>query len=82
MFLSRYHFPIYLMHTIFTAGVRILMQKAGMHNYWLHVAVGMLAGIAAPIFIAKIMEKTGWMNIVLYPSQTVKKLKQRAAAAR
>ena len=82
MFVSRYNFPIYLMHTIFTAGVRIMLQRAGIHNYWLHVAAGMLVGIAVPVLIAKIMEKTGWMNIVLYPSQTLKKLKQKAAAAR
>lgn len=82
LYISRYSFPIYLLHTFFTAGARILMQKAGMHNYWVHVAAGMLLGVAPPLLAAIIMEKTGWMNIVLYPTQTYKKLKQKRAAAR
>ncbi|MBR5110735.1 MAG: acyltransferase [Clostridia bacterium] len=80
LYISRYSFPIYLLHTFFTAGVRILLQKAGIHNYALHVGIGMLLGVALPLLIAIIMEKTVWLNFVLYPSQTLKKLKQQRAA--
>lgn len=82
LYISRYSFPIYLLHTFFTAGARILLQKAGIHSYALHVTVGTLLGVALPLLIAIIMEKTGWMNIVLYPSHTLKKLKQKYAEAR
>lgn len=82
LYINRYSFPIYLMHTIFTAGVRIALQKVGIHSYVIHVATGMLVGVVCPLLIAVIMEKSGWMNIVLYPSQTLKKLKQKRAAAR
>ena len=81
LYVSRYSFPIYLMHTFFTAGIRIVLQKVGIHSYGVHVAVGMLVGVALPVLIAMIMEKTVWLNIVLYPSQTLKKLKQKRAAA-
>lgn len=81
LYINRYSFPIYLLHTFFTAGVRIALQKVGMHSYGIHVAAGMLVGVVCPLLIAIVMEKTGWMNIVLYPSQTVKKLKQKRAAA-
>ena len=79
LFINRYSFPIYLMHTIFTAGARILMEKAGLHSYWVHVAAGMLVGLTIPILAAVIMEKTKWMNFVLYPSQTIKQLKKKRA---
>ena len=82
LYISRYSFPIYLLHTFFTAGARILLQKAGIHSYTLHVTIGTLLGIVLPLLIAIIMEKTGWMNIVLYPSHTLKKLKQKHAKAR
>ena len=81
LYVSRYSFPIYLMHTFFTAGIRIVLQKVGIHSYGVHVAVGILVGVALPVLIAMIMEKTVWLNIVLYPSQTLKKLKQKRAAA-
>lgn len=35
--LSRYSFPIYLLHTIFTAGFRIVLLKIGVNNYLSHV---------------------------------------------
>ena len=81
LYINRYSFPIYLTHTFFTAGIRILLQKAGINSYWIHVAVGTALGLALPILAAGIMEKTVWMNIVMYPSQTLKKLKQKRAAA-
>ena len=80
LYINRYSFPIYLLHTIFTAGVRILMHKAGIHSYIVHVVAGMLAGVVFPLLLAIVMEKTVWMDIVLYPSQTLKKLKQKNQA--
>lgn len=47
--LSRYSFPIYLLHTIFTAGFRIVLLKIGVSNYLLHVLLGIIVGIRIPI---------------------------------
>ena len=47
--LSRYSFPIYLLHTIFTAGFRIVLLKIGVSNYLLHVLLGIIVGIRNPI---------------------------------
>ncbi len=76
LFISRYSFPVYLLHTFFTAGVRIGLKKAGILDYGIHVAVGTAAGVAIPLLVAIAMEKTGWMNVLLYPTRTMKQWKK------
>ncbi|MBR0408805.1 MAG: acyltransferase [Clostridia bacterium] len=81
LFICRYNFPIYLMHTVITAGIRIVLLRVGVHSYAVHVALGMLLGVALPIAAAKVMDKMVWPNLVLYPTQTFKKLKKKRGGA-
>ena len=41
-FLSKYTFPIYLMHTIFSAGIRIVLLKLNFNNFYIHFILGLV----------------------------------------
>lgn len=69
--LSRYSFPIYLLHTIFTAGFRIVLLKIGVNNYLLHVLLGIIVGIGIPIIGMNIIKNCKILLFIFYPSSTV-----------
>ncbi|MBR8299728.1 acyltransferase [Burkholderia dolosa] len=43
--------PIYLMHILVMAGVRIVLMRAGITNLAVHLALGTLAGVAIPMAV-------------------------------
>ena len=75
--LKNYTFQIYLLHTIFAAGFRIVLLKVGISNYAIHFIIGLIASIIIPIIIAKICEKTKYLNFFFYPLKTLKKIKNK-----
>lgn len=75
--ISKNTFPIYLMHTMFSAGIRIVLLKLGVINFYLHFVLGLILGIFGPIIVAIILEKTKYGNFVLYPLKTVKQIKEQ-----
>ena len=56
--MTRYTMPIYLMHTIFAAGVRSVLFKLGITAAVIHVPVGLMASFLGPILAAEIMKRT------------------------
>lgn len=74
---SKYSFQIYLVHTMVTAAVRIVLVKLGIQFAWIHFIFGTGIGLGATIFGAYICEKTVILNIVFFPEATVKKLRSR-----
>lgn len=77
LFINKYSFPIYLLHTIFTAGVRIALNQVGMTNYWIHITVGMLFGVIFPFLGAWITNKIPVVDFFLYPSKNINRLKNK-----
>lgn len=73
--ISKYTFPIYLMHTIFSAGIRIVLLKIGINNFYIQFIFGFIFGIICPIIVAKILENLKYGNIILYPTKTLKELR-------
>ena len=73
--LSKYVMPIFLTHTIFAASLRSLLLKININSIVIHIVLGLVASIIFPIFLAKFLEKTVYFNIILYPLQTIRKLK-------
>ena len=65
--MAKYTFPIYLMHTTFSAGIRIALLKIGIYNFYIHFILGLTLGITMPI-----IEKIKYGNIILYPINTIK----------
>ena len=70
--LSAYTMPIFLMHTIFAAGLRSVLFKMGIHSLWLHSICGISVSFLGPILAAKIMKRTNWLEFFLYPTKVIK----------
>ena len=68
----RYNMPIFLMHTIFAAGTRIILFKIGIRDPWVHIVAGLAASFLGPSLAGWIMGKTKYLNFFLYPSKYVK----------
>lgn len=71
-FLARYTMPIYLMHTIFAAPCRIVLQGIGIQNAMIHIIVGLTASFVGPIVAACIMKRFRILNFFLQPNKYVK----------
>lgn len=69
--LARYILQIYLLHTIFAAGVRIVLMKLGVMNAPIHLVLGFAASFVGPVVCAWIAERTKVLNLVFYPSKTI-----------
>lgn len=60
-------FPIFLMHTIFAAGIRSILLKAGITNEVVHIVLGIAGSIAFPVAAAEIMRKSKWLYFLIQP---------------
>lgn len=67
-FFSRYTMEIFLMHTIFAAGIRIILIKMEITNAIIHIMLGFIFSLFVPILIAKIIEKSKIMKFFIYPN--------------
>lgn len=72
-----YTFQIFLLHTIFAAGIRIILLKFKIQNYFIHFIVGILASIYLPVFVSKISEKIKYTQILFFPTRTIQQIKER-----
>lgn len=74
---AKYSFQIYLLHTMVTAAMRIVLVKIGYTNQWIQFFVGWIVGLAVTMFVAWFCERTVIFNIFFFPERTVKKLKKK-----
>lgn len=72
-FLSKYTMSIFLMHTIFAAGIRIFLIKIGIMNAVIHLLVGFCASVFLPIISEIIMQKNKILYFLIYPNQVLKR---------
>ena len=75
-FICKYTFPIYLMHTMFSASIRIVLLKVGVYNFYIHFILGLTMGMLMPVLVTIILEKIKYGEIILYPLKTIKKIKE------
>ena len=71
-YLSKYMLPIYLLHTLFAAGIRILLLKVGVTHLLPHLVLGLAFSFVPPILCAAIAERTRVLNVFFFPVKTVK----------
>ena len=76
-FLTKQTMPIFLMHTIFAATLRILLLKLSVTNLGLHILLGLAASFAGPIISAFIMKKTKYLEFFIYPRKVIKIIKEK-----
>ena len=72
-FMNKYSFQIYLLHTIFTAGIRIVLVRLSITQWWIHVPVGTICGIAFSVLAAIIAKKVKFLNFFFFPTKAFKK---------
>lgn len=60
-FLGRYSLEIFVGHVVASAGIRIfLVDLVGVVNVWVHIATGVVFGLAAPIGLALLGERANF----------------------
>lgn len=73
--ISKYSFQIYLMHTMATAAIRILLMKMQITLDYIQFILGIAGGLGASLLAAIICEKTVVLNIIFFPEGTIKRIK-------
>lgn len=73
LFLSEYTMAIFLMHTIFAAGIRIILAKVGVSSAAIHVPIGVIISFVGPIIAYMIMKKI-YLDVLVQPTKIVKKV--------
>ena len=69
--LAEYTMPVFLMHTIFAAGVRVVLIKIGITHPVVHIVLGLGASFAGPIIAAEIMKRLK-LDILYQPGKYIK----------
>lgn len=72
--IARHMLPIYLLHTIFAAGIRIVLLRLGIANVGIHLVMGLVFSFAVPILCGEIADRIRILNICFYPTKTVRSL--------
>jgi hypothetical protein len=78
LFINKYSLQIYLLHTIFTAGLRIILMRLNITQWWIHIILGTVGGILFSVLAAIIAQKTKILNFFFFPSKTVKMFKSKS----
>lgn len=75
-FMNKYSFQTYLLHTIFTAGIRIILLRVGVVEWWIHVILGTICGIAFSVLASIIAKKIKFLNFFFFPTKILKPKKE------
>ena len=59
--------PVFLMHTIFAAGIRSALCRIGITNLAVHMILGIAGSIFLPVAATEIMRKFRWMYFFINP---------------
>lgn len=70
---GRLTMPVYLMHTIFAAGVRTVLLHLGISSASVHVPAGITAGLVGPALALCFMERLTPLDFVVYPARYIPK---------
>ncbi len=70
--IAKYTMPIFLMHTLFAAPLRVVLLKLGIQNAIAHVVLGIEISFVGPMTAAIVINKTKWLEIFLYPGKVIK----------
>lgn len=68
-YIAKYSMPVFLMHTIFAAGLRTLLFHLNIYNPAIHICLGILASFGGPVIVARIMRRHKYMDFILYPGK-------------
>lgn len=70
--LANYTMPIFVMHTLFAAPLRIVLLKIGVQNAAVHMVSGIAISFIGPMIAAFIMKKSRWLEFFIYPGKFIR----------
>lgn len=76
-FMNRYSFQTYLLHTIFTAGFRIVLLRLGITQWVIHLLVGCVTGLGFSVLIAVVAKKIPILDACFFPTKWIAERKKR-----
>ena len=68
---AKYVFPVFLMHTLCAAPIRVFLVHLNIRNVVVHVLAGIIFSFMGPVFIVKVMEKVKPLDFVVYPKRYI-----------
>lgn len=74
---AKYSFQIYLLHTMATAAIRIVLSKVGVVSQWPQFFIGWGFGLGLTLFAAFLCEKTVYLNFFFFPERTYRKFRRK-----
>ena len=74
---SNYFMYIYLLHTIFSAGLRTILFKMGIYSFPMHILMGVIGGIMIPILIARLANHCILLKFLFLPTKAIKEYKSK-----
>lgn len=74
--MSKHLLPIYLLHTVCAAGIRIVLLRLGVQNFGIHLLMGLVFSFVVPIVCGEIACRTKILNIFFYPVKTIREMKK------
>lgn len=77
LIVNNYSFYIYLLHTIFTAAIRMILIKMGIMSFAVHTVVGVAIGLLIPIGIGVLSGKLILVDVFFFPSKNIKRYKRQ-----
>lgn len=69
--LAKYTMPIFLMHTLVAAPIRMMLLKFGIENAFVHIVIGLLVSFIGPIIAAIVMKKSKYLDFLLHPGRFI-----------
>jgi uncharacterized membrane protein YcfT len=88
LYAGRYSLPIFVSHTIATAGTRVILSKLGISDPWLLLIGATAGGVALPVLLAIscdrlnfpwLFRKPDWFSISFSPTKPLAKVPQDLA---
>ena len=74
---SDYFMPVFIMHTMCAAPLRIILLKLGIASFIPHLIAGLIGSILIPTVIYIICKKLTPLMFFFYPTKTIKLLKRK-----
>lgn len=72
IWLSQYTMSIFLMHTIFAAGIRVVLLKVGVMTPIIHIGIGIGFSILGPVLAEMLLRKIKYADFIIYPNKYIK----------
>lgn len=76
-FLGRYSLEIYLLHCVFTAGNRVILNKLHLQIFWLCIILNCAISTALPIMIAVVLKKCKLHDLAFKPVYFIQKRREK-----